>query len=122
MRWLAAMFMVLVLVGVSFGQDVGCGDGCNEPCVQDVRLLSWGEATCIVIYVHTPFEEAMYDIRWSVFNKYGKKVRHGGSMGWFFLPPGVPFVFEESMKKLNNSDYYVRAWIEKYAYLINNER
>lgn len=117
----------LVLVAatiVILAATMAWGQGPNwEPYIENVRLLSWGESTVISISVHVPDKEYMYDLRWSIFNKDGKKVRHGGSMGWY-LPPGGDnhFAFEESMKLLRGDGYFVRAWIEKYAPMVENER
>ena len=99
---------------VAWGQDW-------EPYVENVRLTSWGGSTLIAIFVHTPDKEYMYDLRWSVFNRKGERIRHGGTMG-LYRPPGGNnhFTFSEDMKLLKGDGYYVRAWIKKYAPLVEN--
>jgi len=70
MRIVMVVAIVIGLVGGAFAE---CP--IYEPYVEQVRLLSWGEATSIIIYVSGPFEGGMFDIRWAVFNLDGKKVR-----------------------------------------------
>ena len=119
-RLVLVMVLVLAMAGVSFANDP---HDPLVPTVTETRLLSWGGASVIVIYIDTPYKEAMYDIRWVVFNSHGEKIRHGGSMGWYIRPPGdTHFVFEESMKLLNGDGYFVRAWIKKFAPMVENER
>lgn len=133
MRWIISMLLVLMLAGGAWSQEEACCPklDCPKPdvcCddlvfVESVRLLSWREATCIEIYINTPFEGGMYDVRWGVFNVKGKKVRGGGSAGWYVRPPGATnFVFEQSMKLLQQDEYYVRATVKKFAEPIRNER
>ncbi len=122
--WLIAVLamVAVTLATVAWGQEFVAGSPW-EPTVTGARLLSHGEATCIVIYVYTPYREMIYDLRWAVFNKNWERVRHGGTNGWDISPPGDNhFPFEQSMEKLNGEGYYVRAWIKKYAPLVDNER
>ena len=129
---LLAVILIATIVGTALGQEPCCPPpDCPKPdvcCdemvfVESTRLLSWGAVTAIVIRVNTPFEGGMYDIRWSVFNMKGKRVRQGGSMKWYTRPPGATdFAFEESMKLLQQDEYYVRAWVKRFAEPTKNER
>jgi hypothetical protein len=77
----------------------------------------------IVIYIQTPFDEGMYDIRWGVFSLKGKKVRGGGTAGWYVRPHEANhFVFEQSIKLLQQDEYYVRAVVKKFSQPTQNER
>jgi len=121
---LVAAAIVLLVATVVLSQEVGNGNGngngCQEPCIGDLRLLSWGESTALVVSIHTPYKAGMYQVKWRVFNSDGKKVREGNS-GWFTWGSGPNLTYEAPMKLLKGSDYYVRA-VVKYAQMIGNER
>ena len=114
-----AMVLVSVLVSVAFAQEVSVSPVVNLPVIWGTELISSAGPTVLLIKVWTPFDDARYRIKWSIFNEKGVKVRSGDS-GWFWWKNPTQLYWETAVEpSLKGSGFYVHATL-RYAPYVEN--
>ena len=115
-----AMVMVLTMASLAMAQEVSVSPIVNLPVIWGTELISSAGPTVLLVKVWTPFDDARYRIKWSIFNEKGVKVRFGDS-GWFWWKGGTQLYYEtpvEPSLKMGRG-FYVHASL-KYAPYVEN--
>jgi hypothetical protein len=110
---------VAVMVTAAIAQEVSVSSIINLPAIWGTELISSAGPTVLLVKVWTPFDDARYRIKWTIFNEKGVKVRHGDS-GWFWWKNGSNLTFETPVEpSLKGNGYYVKTNLQ-YAVFVEN--